>query len=391
MLNEEQIEEILYKYVKRQDEFNLSVIRIIADRLSRIADFDSISSLSTLSTMREDISNIDKEYDNYRKDQKKHIHDDLYILIAYLYEEAAEYYAVVRALEANRELVYATNQAIAEAQESFERLTNNPVFVMRDLKKPSTTRVYDLEQAYRSAVNEAMGYQGLSESLKENALKRTEMQLFDGGIRYLNPDASDETLSADGAVRMNILDSIRDFIKKVQDIMGKQFGADGIEMSAHLYPAPDHAPAQGHRYTFDNIDRMQSGQSFEDIDGNQYIGFDRQIGTWNCRHYFTQVKLNSKPTYTQDELNKILEDNERGYTAPNGRHYTLYECTQIQRRYERNIRKAKEKYLLAQSINDKTMMTSSRNRAGNLTSQYKQFSKACGIPAKLERIRVKDY
>ena len=47
-----------------------------------------------------------------------------------------------------------------------------------------------------------------------------------------------------------------------------------------------------------------------------------------------------------DTIDKILEDNERGYTDSNGRHRTLYECTQVQRRYEREIRKAKEKYLL---------------------------------------------
>lgn len=394
MLNEEQIEDILYQYVKRQDEFNVSVITIIADRLSRIANFDKLSTMDRLSVMTEDISDIDNQYDLYKKDQKKRIRDDFWILVAYLYEEAAIYYATITALEANRELVNATNEAISEAQASFERLTRHPVFVIRDLQKPGYLRSYDLEQAYRTVINEAQSYSTLSDNLRDIALKRTESQLFSGGIRYMRNESSDDedsTISADSAVRFNILDSIRAFINKVQDIMGKQFGADGIEMSAHLYPAPDHAPAQGHQYTLDNIDRMQSGSNFEDVNGNQYIGFERQIGTWNCRHYFMKIKLGSKPTYTQEELDKILEDNERGYTTPDGRHYTLYECTQIQRKYERRIRNAKENYLFAQSLGDKAKMLSNRTRVGNLTTQYKQFSQACGIPTKLERIRVKNY
>lgn len=391
MLNEEHIEDILYRYVKRQDEFNMSVITIITDRLSRVADFDKISSLNTLSTMTEDISKINQEYLSYKKDQKKRIYDDFWILVAYLYEEAAIYYAVVKALEANRELVEATNQAIEDAQNRFEELTKNPVFVIRDLRNITTLKPYSLEETYRTIINEAMSYQGVSEELMANALRRTETQLFNGGIRYLTNDSSDETVSADGAVRMNILDSVRGFINKVQDIMGKQFGADGVELSAHICPAPDHAPAQGHQYTLDNMDKIQSGSDFEDVNGNHYAGFERQIGTWNCRHYFMKIKLGSKPTYTQDELDKILEDNERGYTTPNGKHYTLYECTQIQRRYERRIRDAKTDYLFAKSLGDKNRMMSSRGKVGDLTTQYKMFSNACGLPAKLERIRVKDY
>ena len=344
MLNEEQIEDILYQYVKRQDEFNMSVIRIIADRLSRVADFDSISSLSSQSTMTTDISEINQAYISYKKDQKKRIHDDIWVLIAYLYEEALEYYSVIRTLEANRELVEATNRAIQEAQESFEQLVKKPVIVFRDLRNPTVNKPYSLEDAYRSVVNEAISYQGLSQDLMDSALKRTEMQLFDGGVRYLTDDSSDESVSADGAVRMNLLDSIRNFINKAQEVMGRQFGADGVELSAHICPAPDHAPAQGHQFSIENMEKMQSGSDFEDAQGNKYVGFPRQIGTWNCRHYCMRIKLGSKPTYTQDELDKILEDNERGYTTPDGRHYTLYECTQIQRRYERNIRNAKEKY-----------------------------------------------
>jgi hypothetical protein len=190
---------------------------------------------------------------------------------------------------------------------------------------------------------------------------------------------------------MNVLESTKNLINEMQTTMGNQFGADGVELSAHIYPAPDHAPAQGHQFTLENIDRMQSAESFEDVDGNHYEGFVRRIGEWNCRHYFMSIKLGTKPTYTQEQLNKILEDNERGYTTPDGRHYTLYECTQIQRRYERNIRNAKEKYLFSKAIKDTNSMSVAKTKVNALMTQYRQFSNACGIPIQRSRISVKDY
>ena len=391
MLTDEQIENILYNYTKRQDEFNLSVIRVIANRLSKIAEFDKLFTLRNSSIMTEDIKLIRNEFLKYKRDQKKRIHDDFWWLAFYVYGEALIYYEQQLALAQNTELVELINNAINEAQASFAELTQYPAFEIRDLSNPATTRAYSLEDTYRSTINEAMSYNSLSDELRDIALKRTEMQLFDSRIRYATDNSFEETTSANNAIRFNLLDRVKSLINRMQDIMGRQFGATGVELSAHIYPAPDHAPAQGHQYTIENMDKMQSGQDFEDIDGHHYAGFERQIGTWNCRHYFMKVKLGREPTYTQEQLDKILEDNQRGYTAPNGRHYTLYECTQIQRRYERKIRDAKEKYLFSKTLGDEAGMLASRTRVGNLTTQYKQFSHACGIPAKLERIKVKNY
>ena len=391
MLNDEQIEKILYRYAKRQDEFSLSVIRIIADRLGHLADFDNLTSFKSLSIMQEDISNINMQYSTYKKDQKKRIRDDLSWILEFVYGEALIYYENQIALEQNRELMELLNKQTVKLQSEFEELVRNPVITMRDMSNSGQMKDYSLADAYRSIINEAFSLLGLSEGLSQAALKRTETQLFESGVRYMINDTPKRSVSANKAIRMNILDGIRNFIDRVQEIVGKQFGADGVELSAHIYPAPDHALAQGHQYTQENINKMQSAEDFEDYQGNHYDGFERQIGTLNCRHYFMMVKLGQNPTYTQEELDKILEDNERGYTAPNGRHYTLYECTQIQRRYERNIRKAKEKYLFSKTLGNKLDMFTSRNRVGSLTTQYKQFSQACGIPVNLERTRVKDY
>ena len=394
MITDEQIEEILYKYTSRQDEFNLSVIRIIADRLSKIADFDNLNTMDRETLMREDISRIEEIYVGYKKDQKKRIREDFWWIAIILYAESLKFYEEQVELESNKALMKAITGLTSDAQKSFDAIVKRPVFVIRDLKTPAVLKAYDLEQTYRSVINEALSYRDVSKALSDIALKRTETQLFDSGIRYMINNSSDkakDTTSANNAIRFNVLDSVKNLINKIQDIMGKQFGANAVELSAHIFPAPDHAPAQGHQFSLKEVEKMQSGEDFEDLQGRSYVGFERNIGQWNCRHYFMKIKKGAEPTYTQKQLDKILEDNERGYTDENGKHRTLYECTQVQRRYEREIRRAKEKYIYGKSLDDMNMMVRARASVGRLTTRYKQFSNKCGIPAKLERTRVKDY
>ena len=285
-------------------------------------------------------------------------------------------------------------QSVYDAKKSLLNVIKSPVFVIRDMKNQSKFLSYNFDKTYRTVINEALTYSTVSKELRDVALKRTETQLFDSGVRYMIHNSSDDTTSvknANTSIRFNVLDGVKNLINEMQKIMGKQFGANALELSAHIYPAPDHAPAQGHQFSKEEVEKMQAGMDFKDLQGNSYVGFERNIGAWNCRHYFMQIKKGAEPQHTQKELDKILEENEKGYTDENGRHWTLYECTQVQRRYEREIRNAKEKYLYGKALNDKNMMARARNSVGRLTTRYKQFSNQCNIPAKLERIRVKDY
>ena len=394
MLTDEQIEEILFRYTSRQDEFNLSVIKVIADRLSKLADFDKLNTLDRLSVMQKDIETLKGLHTDYVQKQRRHIKEDFWWIAVIVYMESLKFYEEKIELKMNNALMTAINDITKDAQKSLAAILKNPVFVIRDLKSPSALKAYSLEETYKTVMNEAHSYRNVSDELRDIALKRTETQLFDSGVRYMIDNSSDSVENAKNAnlaVRFNVLDGAKKLINKMQDIMGKQFGADAVELSAHIYPAPDHADAQGHQYSLEEVEKIQSGMDFKDLAGRSYVGFERNIGQWNCRHYFMKIKKGAEPTYTQKQLDKILEDNEKGYIDENGKHRTLYECTQVQRRYEREIRRAKEKYLYAKALGNKAMMAQTRNKVGVLTTSYKQFSRKCDIPAKLERIRVKDY
>ena len=118
---------------------------------------------------------------------------------------------------------------------------------------------------------------------------------------------------------------------------------------------------------------------------------ERAIGMWNCRHFTFSVIIGVyPPNYTQEQLDKILRENEKGY-AYNDKHYTMYQCTQLQRQYELEIRRAKDGYIAAQALGDEQLAEEYRNRVNQQMLEYKAFSEDAGLSIKYNNIRVDGY
>lgn len=140
MITDEQIEDILFKYTSRQDEFSLRIIRIIANRLSNLADFDNLDTLQQEEVMQEDITLIKRAQKEYIKKQIQAIRDDFWMLAVIVYMESLKFYAEQTALEANTALMKSIEALTADAQKQLSELLKNPVFVIRDLKNPAIKR-----------------------------------------------------------------------------------------------------------------------------------------------------------------------------------------------------------------------------------------------------------
>lgn len=153
------------------------------------------------------------------------------------------------------------------------------------------------------------------------------------------------------------------------------FGCDGWEISAHANSAPDHEPIQGKRYSDAEYAALN----------NSLV---RRIGTLNCGHAAFPIILGvSKPQYTPEELEKFREDNAKGVTV-DGKHYTGYEATQMQRKLERAMRKQKRRVLTAEASGDKEALSVAQTRLQRLRQEYGRFSKAAGLRTEPERLHV---
>ena len=389
MLNENQIEKYIYKYVQRQDNFLMFVLSTTAARILANNKVQSINKMFTLKEafkVSHDMNLINKEQEKLIQEQLGALTTDLHAIALATYKDSAALYTIQPAFKSNNELVAEVEHAIEESREKLRRIISKPVFVLNGKR-------YAPDEAYRLTTQDAILNKQVSG--KWTSMRNAINRLYNAPYRFVNNDSSDDMerdTSATNTLRMSVLNSIKDMFNKVNDVIKKQTKGDGVELSAHVCPAPDHAPAQGHQFSLAEFEKMQSGQDFVDVNGNHYSGFPRQIGQWNCRHYTKPIKIGkSVPEHTQKELDKILADNQRGYTTSDGKHYTLYECTQIQRKYERDIREAKEHYVIAKNMDDDVKMREYKGKATTLTRQYKAFSNVCDLPAKLERLKVKDY
>lgn len=95
----------------------------------------------------------------------------------------------------------------------------------------------------------------------------------------------------------------------------------------------------------------------------------------------------SEPQYTDEELNQMREENAKGI-GDQGRHYSTYEATQMQRKIERTIRKQKNRILVDEATGDAEKLQTDQIRLRRLNEEYKRFSKAADLPLQRERAQV---
>lgn len=95
----------------------------------------------------------------------------------------------------------------------------------------------------------------------------------------------------------------------------------------------------------------------------------------------------SEPQYTSEELEKFRKDNADGVTI-DGKHYTGYEATQMQRKLERSMRTQKRRILNAEATGDKEALSVAQTRLQRLRQEYSRFSKTAGLRTENERAQV---
>ena len=247
----------------------------------------------------------------------------------------------------------------------------------------------DVQQAYYEIIDR--GILAISQG-KETFQTEMRKIIKDVGGNGVVIYESGRTRRLDSAVRMNLLDGIRQVSNETAQRFAEEYNADGIEISVHSNPAPDHADIQGRQFSNEEYEKLESGDIATDYKGNKYDGSDkRHISEYNCYHKIFPIVLGvSKPEYTDKQLNDIRESNLSGFDFE-GKHYTNYEGTQLQRRIETAIRKQKDTQILARASGDTELVEQSQNKIRLLTSKYNDLCKASGLLPKKIRMQISGY
>lgn len=364
MINERVFNRLSEPIRDLQTECSAEIINVIMQRIGKIKEEPDTKS----SASYDDLSEIGKIKDKYAKEMRQQI--ELAILtIANLTYADCDDIATLPEFRSNKPIVDLTNEIVAIVILLYNGI-NDYYIKLPDSKHPRVKTYLSIDKAYEQIIDKAnvakksnLDFDTLMHDAETDLI--SGLKIFNDG--YYNSDTGLENIVSRALVETS---------QKVYDTVGVQLKCDGVEISAHMAPAPDHAPCQGHQFTNQNWEFIQSGLDFIDVQGRKYIGFDRHIGTCNCKHLTKPIIVGfTKQEYDEQKLANILKANERGYTTKDGKHYTFYECTQKLNYFRRQMKKAEDGIRLAKSAHNDKLAEQFEVSYNKYKSLYDTFKK----------------
>lgn len=398
-MNDNSIDKLIQPFIDRQLELEQYVINSIAERVKVIGELSKadVYRLQQLYKIGENARLINKEIARVLNIQETQVKSMIKKVAVETYMDAKPFYDYRHKaqipLERNIRLQRSIKAVSNQTGGTFKNMSNSKAtgFLIRDSKNPTRLKFQTLQETYQSVVDEAIHNVQSGVMDFNTAMRRTLKQLNDSGFRRVYWD-SGYSRRLDSVVRMNIMAGVNQLNQQIQLQIADEINADGIELSAHSFSAPDHEPIQGHIFTIDEFRKLQSETDFEDINHNKFDAIPRGIGEWNCRHFPTAIIIaKHKPTWSEEDLEELKEANHSGYELKNGKTLTMYECEQIQRKYETDIRYAKEGYMMAKKAGNDILMEEYKVKIAKLNREYTQFSKDCHLTKQRNRASVSGF
>lgn len=417
MLDESVEQALEERLAKRMQEANSYVLKQIAKTLSKIGTITPSQATRLVNVLKfgGNYKKIVKELQKYTKLNEKDI-DKIFNNVAKQNEMFAKQFYDYRNIpmipfDKNNELKDQV-RAIAQATKGemgnisdtwgFQKIVNG-----ERINTP-------LSQVYQDVIDRGVYAVSQGKESFNQEARRIIGELTRSGLRKIDFD-SGYSRRVDSQVRMNLKDGMRTLNNTMFQQFGEEFGADGVEISVHELPAPDHQEVQGRQFSTKkpSDDEMSEFEKFQnDKDCYAYdpnakdhkgkffpsvsveTGHDRRsIGQYNCYHDIFPIILGlTKPRYTDEELQKFIDDANKKIKFE-GKTYTMYEATQLQRKLETEVRKEKDRYNMARELgkDGEDEMLEAEKNIRLLEKKYFNLSKVSGLETDVERLWVQGY
>ena len=215
----------------------------------------------------------------------------------------------------------------------------------------------------------------------KTAVKQAVDSLADGMKFVTYPTGHQDSIEV--AARRAILTGVNQTAGKLQVARADEMGVEFFETTAHGGARPSHAEWQGRQFHRGGaVDYM--GKHYPDFDAATGYGTGAGLCGWNCRHTFFAVfpELGDPPQWTQEQLREL---NARDIEW-NGKKYTAYEISQMQRARERNVRRWKKRYLAETAAGVDTTDSAVRLKAAR--QSLAEFANATGGRVDSARVSV---
>ena len=399
MINEELQEKLLSVFDKRYQDYNTKVLEELGNVIKQFKDLTPSQAYS-LSQQLKYNTTVKDLLDELSKISGLSVKDLKAILEKVARENIgfADVYYKSRGLETP---IYEQNKALQRLVSSvykvsgaeFKNIAKSTGF--RLLGDNGEPLLLDIDETYKYVIDKCVVAVSQGKETYQQSMRNALKQLSASGVRKIEYE-SGYSRRLDTSIRQNILDSMRQVANESQQLFGEEFDSDGVEISTHLNPSPDHSNVQGHQFSNKEYEKLQSTGVATDYNGEvidiRIKDNFRPISTMNCFHYIFSIVLGvSKPQYSNEELKKIIDDNEKGAELE-GKQYTNYELTQIMRNSETKIREQKDLQIIDRASDDKDLILQAPTKITQLTNKYKQVVKISGLPNQLStRGRVSSY
>lgn len=387
MKDDKKLELLLERFYQRYNKYNTKVLEKLGEAIKK---FDGVSPTVAHQIAQElkygtDIDELIAELSRLSGKSIKDI-EEAFDLVAEENVEFAEVYAKAKNMEFvdykdNEQLKRLVKAIAGETNATFKNISRAKAigFVLKDADGNKIFK--DLKKTYNDLIDEAVFNVTTGTTDYQSAMRGVMKQLADSGVKIHEEKVgykSGYNVRIDSAVRQNVLTGIRQVNLEVQKQVGREYGANGIEVSAHSPCAEDHLSIQGKQF---------SNAEFKKLNAS----LERPIGEYNCRHFVFSIVLGvNQPSYSQKMLNKMNKES-RSIIEYEGNKYTKYEATQVQRKLETAIRKEKDRQIIARASGDKDEVGKAQSKISTLTQKYNDFSRNAGLDTYKNRLAVSGY
>ena len=215
----------------------------------------------------------------------------------------------------------------------------------------------------------------------KTAVKQAVDSLADDMPMVTYPSGHKDSIEV--AARRAVLTGVNQTCGKLQEARMDEMGCEFVETSAHGGARPSHAEWQGRQFHRGGAVTYK-GKYYPDFYEATHYGSGDGIYGWNCSHTHFAIfpELGAPPQWTQEQLRELNARNIEW----NGKKYTAYEISQMQRARERNVRRWKKRYLAEDAAGLDATDAAVRLRAAR--QSLAEFAQATGGRVDSARVSV---
>ena len=399
MLTEKQLNLVIERLVRRITQGNSFILKKIGKQFKKIKEVDvnKLNELQQELKYGEDFNEITNKIKEITRLNTKDI-ESIFTSVAKINQQFAKKYYDYKNIEMipldeNENLKRIVKGYSDEVIKEYNKVSEGVGYSLFNTTDILT--FMPIAMAYQNAIDYAVLKRLNGDSIFSQEIEKQSKKLGKSGLK-IHSMIDNRAYRLDNYIKLEMQQGIRDMTNQLQDEFGKEYEADGIEISVHDYPAPDHAFVQGHQFTNEEFEKFQNDMDATDINGvvfpADFEGYDRRsIGEYNCYHYVFHIIIGvDKPQYTHEDLSEIVKQNDNGFFY-NGKHYTMYEGTQLQNRIKNEIQEQEDIKTIAHESGNQDLEMLSRKKIINLNSKYKEVSDVSGLPTEIDKLKMWGY